>query len=188
MVLSYAMTDDDFSLFRVAMRGVKPLECDRAETGLRKTDNRQFARLREAASRGVERLAQAALSDQFVIDVLPEERLLWAANGVQKSQMQRLSRGQFGFDGSLDLHGFNVERAREQLQAFLAEGQRLKVRCARVVHGKASSCANKPALLKSHINSWLRQHPAVLGFASCLPRHGGSGAVYVLLKREDESL
>jgi len=57
------------------------------------------------------------------------------------------------------------------------------VRCVRVVHGKASGASDKPALLKSRVNSWLRQHPEVLGFASCQPRHGGTGAVYVLLKK-----
>jgi len=38
-------------------------------------------------------------------------------------------------------------------------------------------------MVKSHVNTWLRQHLQVLGFASCLPRHGGTGAIYVLLKR-----
>jgi len=37
--------------------------------------------------------------------------------------------------------------------------------------------------IKSHVNTWLRQHPQVLGFTSCLPRHGGTGALYVVLKR-----
>ena len=32
-------------------------------------------------------------------------------------------------------------------------------------------------------DSWLRQHPQVLGFTSCLPKHGGTGAVYVMLRR-----
>jgi len=178
------MADDELSLFRAAMRGVKPIVYDRAETDRRKADKARFELLRGRASHSLEPLASPALSDQFVIDVLPEERLYWAEAGVQKSQMQRLSRGQFSFAGSLDLHGLNIERAREQLLAFIAEGQRLAVRCVRVVHGKASSSVEKQALLKSRINSWLRQHPEVLGFTSCLPKHGGTGAVYVLLKSQ----
>ena len=39
------------------------------------------------------------------------------------------------------------------------------------------------ALFKSHVNTWLRQHPQVLGFTSCQAKHGGAGAVYVMLKR-----
>jgi len=184
------MTDDEAALFRAAMRGVAPIGHDRAETGQRKVDKARFARLREVASCTLEMSSSPVLSDQFVVDVEAEERLYWASNGVQKNQMQRLVRGQLAFVGSLDLHGFNVERAREQLVGFIAEAQQLAVRCVRIVHGKASGSSDKQALLKSRVNSWLRQHPEVLGFTSCLPRHGGNGAVYVLLKnqslKEDE--
>lgn len=38
-------------------------------------------------------------------------------------------------------------------------------------------------MIKSHVNTWLRQHPQVLGFSSCLAKHGGTGAVYIILKR-----
>jgi len=172
------------ALFQAAMRGVKPICHDRAEIGQRKADRARFARLREAASSRLESSVSLGLSDQWAVEALPEERLYWAVGGVQKSQMQRLARGQLSFAGSLDLHGFNVERAREQLLSFIAEGQRLAVRCVRVVHGKASGSAQKQALLKSRVNSWLRQHQGVLGFASCLPRHGGNGAVYVLLRSQ----
>jgi len=176
------MTNDEAALFRAAMRGVTPMAQDRAETGHRPVDNARFALLRQRASHLPETGALPALSDQFVVDVEAEERLYFASNGVQKSQMQRLVRGQLAFSGSLDLHGLTVERSREQLVSFIAEAQQLAVRCVRVVHGKASGALGKQALLKSRVNSWLRQHPEVLGFASCAPRHGGSGAVYVLLR------
>ncbi|WP_079214180.1 Smr/MutS family protein [Ventosimonas gracilis] len=176
------MTNDEAALFRAAMRGVTPMAQDRAETGRRPVDNARFALLRQRASHLPETWVSPALSDQFVVDVEAEERLYFASNGVQKSQMQRLVRGQLAFSGSLDLHGLTVERSREQLVGFIAEAQQLAVRCVRVVHGKASGALGKQALLKSRVNSWLRQHPEVLGFASCVPRHGGSGAVYVLLR------
>jgi len=38
-------------------------------------------------------------------------------------------------------------------------------------------------LLKELVNTWLRQHSQVLGFCSCQAKHGGAGAVYVMLKR-----
>jgi len=48
---------------------------------------------------------------------------------------------------------------------------------------KAARVDGKRPMIKSHVNTWLRQHPQVLGFTSCLPRHGGTGALYVMLKR-----
>ncbi|VFS92522.1 DNA mismatch repair protein MutS [Pseudomonas aeruginosa] len=44
------------------------------------------------------------LSDQFVIDVGPEDELSWARDGVQEGQLRKLKQGLVPFDGSLDLH------------------------------------------------------------------------------------
>ncbi|MFC0667009.1 Smr/MutS family protein [Azotobacter chroococcum] len=178
------MSDDDFSLFQSALHGVKPLrQDDRADTGAPQRDHRQIASRRQAAMQQVEAQKVDGLSDQFVIDVAAEDDLHWARDGVQEGQMRKLRAGQITFEGSLDLHGMTVEKARETLWGFLAEATRLEVRCVRVTHGKAARLDGRRPMVKSHVNTWLRQHPQVLGFASCLPRHGGTGAVYVLLKR-----
>jgi DNA-nicking Smr family endonuclease len=177
------MQDDDFSLFKSEMKGVKPIRHDRADTGKAKADRKQLASLRQNATVRSNATTVDGLSDQFVIDVGPEDELHWARDGVQESQMRKLKLGQIGFEGSLDLHGMNVEKARETLWAFLAEAVRFEVRCVRVTHGKAVRLDGKKPMIKSHVNTWLRQHPQVLGFTSCQPRHGGAGAVYVMLKR-----
>lgn len=177
------MQDDDFSLFKSEMRGVKPLKYDRADTGKPKPDRARLATLRQAATQRVETIKVDGLSDQFVIDVGAEDELYWAREGLQEGQMRKLKQGQVGFEGSLDLHGMKVEQARDTLWEFIAEAVRREIRCVRVTHGKAARLDGKCPLIKSHVNTWLRQHPQVLGFASCLPRHGGTGAVYVLLRR-----
>lgn len=177
------MQEDDFALFKSAVRGVKPIEHDRADTGKPRSNKAQIATRRANAviSEGETRID--GLSDQFVIDVAAEDSLYWARDGVQESQMRKLKAGQIAFEGSLDLHGLSVEKARELLWDFIAEANRFEVRCVRVTHGKAARKDGKRPMIKSHVNTWLRQHAQVLGFASCLPRHGGTGAVYVILKR-----
>ncbi|WP_248919176.1 Smr/MutS family protein [Pseudomonas entomophila] len=178
------MQDDDFSLFRSEVRGVKPIQHDRAEVGKPKTDRKQLAGLRQAATiRSDQPLVVDGLSDQFVIDVGAEDELMWRRDGVQESQIRKLKLGQIAFEGSLDLHGMSVEKARETLWDFIAEATKLEVRCVRVTHGKAARIDGKRPMIKSHVNTWLRQHPQVLGFASCQARHGGTGALYVMLKR-----
>lgn len=52
-----------------------------------------------------------------------------------------------------------------------------------MTHGKAVRLEGKRPMIKSHVNTWLRQHAQVLGFCSCQAKHGGAGAVYVMLKR-----
>ena len=175
--------DKDNSLFMSEMRGVKPIRHDRADTGKPKADRQQIAQRRQAATLKPTSTKVDGLSDQFVIDVGAEDELYWARDGVQEGQMRKLKAGQVAFEGSLDLHGMTVEKARQTLWDFLAEAAKLEIRCVRVTHGKAARLDGKRPLIKSHVNTWLRQHPQVLGFTSCLPRHGGTGALYVLLKR-----
>jgi DNA-nicking Smr family endonuclease len=175
--------DSDNSLFATQMRGVKRIQHDRADTGKPRTDRQQLNTRRLNATVRSNEHKVDGLSDQFVIDVGAEDELYWARDGVQESQMRKLKAGQVPFEGSLDLHGMSVEKARETLWAFLEEATRLEIRCVRVTHGKAARMDGKRPMIKSHVNTWLRQHPQALGFTSCLPRHGGAGAIYLLLKR-----
>ena len=177
------MQDDDFALFQSAVRGVKPIAHDRAEVGKPRANKSQIATRRSNATTVTSETRVDGLSDQFVIDVAAEDELYWSRDGVQEGQMRRLKAGQIPFEGSLDLHGMTVEKAREQLWNFLAEACKFEIRCVRVTHGKSARLDGKRPLIKSHVNTWLRQHEQVLGFASCLPRHGGTGALYVMLKR-----
>lgn len=177
------MQDDDFSLFKNEIRGVKPIKHDQADVGKPKADRKHLAKLRQAATVRTDSVTVDGLSDQFVIDVGPEDVLSWARDGVQEGQMRKLKLGQISFEGGLDLHGMSVEVARETLWEFLAEATKLEVRCVRLTHGKAVRLDGKRPMIKSHVNTWLRQHSQVLGFASCLAKHGGAGAVYVMLKR-----
>ena len=177
------MQDDDLSLFQAELRGVKPIKHDRADIGKPKPDRARLNALRHGATLSTETIKVDGLSDQFVIDVGAEDALYWAGNGVQDGQMRKLKLGQIAFDGSLDLHGMSVEKARDTLWEFLAEASKLEVRCVRVTHGKAVRMDGRKPMIKSHVNTWLRQHPQVLGFTSCLAKHGGTGALYVMLKR-----
>ena len=177
------MPDDDFSLFTSEMRGVKRIQVDQADTGKVRPDRQQIQQRRHNAVVRTSETKVDGLSDQFVIDVGAEDELYWARDGVQDSQLRKLKAGQVPFEGSLDLHGMSVEKARETLWDFFAEAARYEVRCVRVTHGKAARLDGKRPMIKSHVNTLLRQHPQVLGFTSCLPKHGGTGAVYVLLKR-----
>ena len=69
------MQDDDFSLFKNETRGVKPIKHDRADTGKPKSDRAQLAKLRQNATVRSNATIIDGLSDQFVIDVGPEDQL-----------------------------------------------------------------------------------------------------------------
>lgn len=176
--------DDDISLFRSEMKGIKPIAYDKAEIGQKPKDKLLINKLRENANNSFtkEQIVDG-LSDQFVIDVEPEEFLYWARSGMQDAQMRRLKAGQIAYDGSIDLHGMTVDQSRHLIWEFIEEATKREIRCVRVTHGKALRKDKAKPIIKSYINTWLRQHPQVLGFCSCQPKHGGTGAVYILLRR-----
>ena len=67
------MQDDDFSLFKNELRGVKPIKHDRADTGKPKADRAQLAKLRQHA---------IVRSNETIIDGLSVVRALAIAASI----------------------------------------------------------------------------------------------------------
>jgi DNA-nicking Smr family endonuclease len=57
-----------------------------------------------------------------------------------------------------------------------------------VIHGKGQTSAEKErcSILKGCTDKWLRDLDVVQAFHSAQPQHGGTGAVYVLLRKSEE--
>ena len=73
--------------------------------------------------------------------------------------------------------------ARQSLSEFLRRRRLSGARCVRIIHGKGRGSAQGLPVLKNKVNYWLQQRDDVLAFCSARPVDGGTGAVYVLLKR-----
>jgi len=126
------------------------------------------------------------LSDGFARDldlVEQGETLLYVRPGMQKNLVRRLRRGQFSRSGSLDLHGMTTEQARQAIGRFIAEHREDARRCVRIVHGKGNRSVDQRPVLKQMVNHWLPQRDDVLAFCSAPEHDGGTGAVYVLLRK-----
>jgi DNA-nicking Smr family endonuclease len=57
------------------------------------------------------------------------------------------------------------------------------LRCIRVIHGKGLRSGPAGPVLKEEVDHWLRKLDNVAAFASARPVDGGTGALYVLLRR-----
>ncbi|MDF2445677.1 MAG: Smr protein [Moraxellaceae bacterium] len=175
---------DDATLFAQATRGVRRIE---AESPPPPTPAKPDANvLRRRAAAVAEDAPNAPISDTAALlhAVAPEETLSFARNGVQARVMQKLKQGQPHWQAAVDLHGCTVDAAREAVLTIISDGRREGLQVVKIVHGKG--LMNGQPLLKTCVNGWLRQLPDVLAFVSSLPRDGGTGAVYVLLKRRRE--
>lgn len=172
----------ELELFQAACEGAQPLAYDLAEPYRRRPPPLpipQPAHLLHADE------AQAVLSEA---EVETGDFLFFARPGVQNRVLYDLQRGHFEVDIELDLHGLTVEVARRVLGEFLRDCARLRVRCARIIHGKGFGSAERQAVLKCKVNYWLRLREEVLAFCSATRRDGGTGAVYVLLRNPDKAL
>jgi len=89
-------------------------------------------------------------------------------------------------EGSLDLHRHTVREAREALFRFVNQALTRGWRTVLVSHGRGERSPT-PGRIKSHVAHWLTQIPEVIAFHSAAPRDGGTGAVYVMLKKTAEA-
>ncbi|MDP6573142.1 MAG: Smr/MutS family protein [Rhodospirillales bacterium] len=105
--------------------------------------------------------------------------------GVDKRTAARLRRGQLPIEGRLDLHGLTQTEAHRELGDFLAAAQEDGRRCVLVITGKGRG-AEGGGVLRAAVPRWLNepgQRQRVVVFCHAIPRDGGDGALYVLLRR-----
>jgi DNA-nicking Smr family endonuclease len=103
--------------------------------------------------------------------------------GIDRASAERLKRGRYPVEAHLDLHGMTQAEARRALAGFVAGSRARGRRCLLIItgHGRMSG-----GILKAAVPRWLgeadlRHH--VLAIAPAQPGAGGSGALYVLLRR-----
>lgn len=171
--------------FSDLMKGVKPLTQDKIDPD---------AAPKPKASRPTQNSENLSRQDKFkhqllgeleyVKPALPDEILSFVRGGIQDKLKTKLKKGLIPFEAKIDLHGATVKQAGRELEQAIDSAYESGLRCILVVHGRGlGSFDNKPAL-KTHVNHWLRELPQVLAFHSAQPKHGGTGALYVLLKRQ----
>ncbi|GAB2725869.1 Smr/MutS family protein [Halomonas garicola] len=177
--------DDDFNAFRQALEaaGVRRLNTNRADTGKPKPAIADKAARRKAAVESQTLNATGRTSDGRVEAVRPSEYLEFSLPDLPWRTLSQLKRGRTAWQAGLDLHGYTLEEARLELESFLRDASARGLRCVIVVHGKAWGATADFPVLKSHTNAWLREWPGVLAFCSATDADGGTGALYVLLKK-----
>jgi DNA-nicking Smr family endonuclease len=104
---------------------------------------------------------------------------------VDKRTAERLKRGRLDIEARLDLHGLTEQEAGRAVDGFLADAQAAGKRCVLIITGKGPG--RDGGVLRRALPLWLNQprnRARLIAFAPAQPRHGGHGAVYLLLKRK----
>jgi DNA-nicking Smr family endonuclease len=98
---------------------------------------------------------------------------------------RRLSRGIREVDARIDLHGMSQDRAFSALIGFLRAAQARGHRTVLVITGKGRGDSAR-GILRGAVPQWLARpdlRVLVLGIEEAGRRHGGTGALYVRLRR-----
>ncbi len=176
------MNVDDES-FQNAMRDVAPLEQRRVSHAKPVIDPTIGQQRREDAVGAATNRADANfLTAGDVAQVDPLAIISWKKDGVQDEVFRKLRLGRYAIEGELDLHGKTVEEARAHVFEFLRLAQAKGWRSILIAHGRGVH-SETPARIKSFVAHWLVEHPQINAFHSAERRHGGTGAVYVLVKK-----
>jgi DNA-nicking Smr family endonuclease len=108
---------------------------------------------------------------------------------VDARTMDRLRRGRLRPEGRLDLHGLTQDKAHRALNRFIGKAQASGLRSIIIITGKGR-VSEGGGVLRNQVPRWLNApdiRPCVLAFAPAQPQDGGTGALYVLLRRKRNS-
>jgi DNA-nicking Smr family endonuclease len=163
------VTDDERALFETVISGRKPREPKRMEEP----------------------------SESSMLRKIPRPRV--RPSGVDGRTAERLRKGMIEPDASIDLHGMTEAAAHRAVVTFLRNATAQGARLALIVTGKGlkPSAPDEPfdleldrrtrGVLKAMVPRWLQEPELVRLVAdvrSAHRRHGGSGALYVYLRRD----
>ena len=107
--------------------------------------------------------------------------------GLDRTTRRKLSRGNLPVEARLDLHGYNAQQAETRLRSFIQQSAILGYRCVLVITGKG---VRGEGVLRRQVPLWLKQPPldnVVLAISDATPKDGGTGAIYVMLRRTRSS-
>lgn len=176
---------DDATLFAQAVQGVKKNPNVGAvvvnKTKPRKPDAQILAK-RAAAMGGAEFEMNDISDTQAILNpVASQASLSYRIATLQHRVFEDLKAGKLRWYEAVDLHGCTVEQSRSAVIQVIEMAKQANQTVVKIVHGKGPD-----AVLKTYVNGWLRQHRDVLAFVSAPENQGGTGAVLVLLKRQNK--
>jgi len=168
---------DDIRLWRRAMRDVAPLPGRPPRH--HDPDSRPPARIAEAADDTPAVQIRPAPPRSAPQPLPPLDHFA----GIDRANADRLKRGRRAIGARLDLHGMTQAEAHQALARFVAGSRAAGRRCVLVItgHGRFSGGVLKEAVPRWLHEAEIRRH--VLAIAPAQPQHGGTGALYVLLRR-----
>lgn len=179
------MNDDE--LFFEEMAGVEPLKRE-PRARLARTTPPGDAEARRDAAVGANQESDIPLVDEGVEPLDAWYVLDFKRPGIQNGVYKKLRMGRYEVEARLDLHRMTVKQARKEVFRFIQDSMSLGLRTVIILHGKGQKKLEqeRTAVLKGYVDRWLRDIDEVQAFHSAQPVHGGTGAVYAMLRKSSD--
>ena len=111
--------------------------------------------------------------------------------------IRKIVKGKHTIDAKLDLHGLTQHEAHRKVKSFLKNSQRKGLRIVLIITGKGKrqhhtennfwmNNENHRGVLQKMLPYWLSEPDCldlIVSYTQAHPRHGGSGALYVHLRK-----
>ena len=113
----------------------------------------------------------------------PADLRLGERSGIDRSNARRLQRGQMQIEDKLDLHGLSQDQAHQNLIRFINRAVQQNLRHVLVITGKGR---DGQGVLRQQVPKWLKDAPLaahINAISNAQPQDGGTGALYIRLKR-----
>jgi DNA-nicking Smr family endonuclease len=174
---------DDSCLLTEAMQGVKTIDENKKRIQ-KKHGVRHFRQVSQEDN--PQKLLEEAIQESYRLNVtnLPEF-MEGFVEGINPVTMEKLRKGEFSVQKTLDLHGYSIDDSDELFQTFIKGAIREGLKCVKIIHGRGLKSKGTP-VLKEHLKKWIikaMHRKWVLAFSNALMNDGGPGATYILLKK-----
>lgn len=112
--------------------------------------------------------------------------------GIDKTTLRKFKREEFNIEATLDLHGLTEDKAFTEVNNFIVQNYSKGKRCVVIITGKGLTVREEDdiftpkGILKKRVPQWLdmpQVRAMILTYKHPSERLGGSGALYILLKR-----
>ncbi len=187
---SFQKEENEEELFRRAMEGVIPLK---GRTGGREIVpvKHEVEKVGSPQKRGGDPYVEKFLKGDIEFEIeFTDEYIQGNVKGLDPRIFRKLKAGSYSPEAHLDLHGLTSDGAYEALLEFVRENYFGGKRCILVIPGRGKNSPMGRGVLREYIQEWITRDPlkrVVLAFSTARPRHGGAGAVYILLRKYKKS-
>ncbi len=174
-------TEED--LFLRAMNGVRPISGKGRE--LTPGKHHQSVEPLDEEQEGINFLNRLVRGEIEFNVQYSDEYIQGCVQGLNNRVFRRLKAGRISTQAHLDLHGQNALQAKSMLLSFMRLQYVNSRKCVLIITGRGKNSPLGAPVLRNEIQGWLTREPLkriVLAFCSAQPRHGGTGALHVLMR------